>query len=103
MRHMAYSAALFDSTPDAAHLKHLSDAIEEVDAQATRLLAMLDGLYVEVKEFQGQVDRLIADEVTEHDDYKVFAYDDTMMDRLAALYKLDHRPGGYRSQNGITT
>ena len=63
-RKMAYAAALFDSTPSADNLAALSDAIERLDNEITRFLALVDGLYVQIKDFQAEVDKLIAKDET---------------------------------------
>jgi hypothetical protein len=102
-RKMAYAAALFDSTPSADNLAALSDGIERVDNEITRFLALVDGLYVQIKDFQADVDKLIAKDVTARSGYEFLGILDQtdLFDRLAALYKLDHRPGGWRSKNGV--
>jgi hypothetical protein len=98
MREMAYAAAYFDSTPDAVALAALSRDIEKVEAELTRFLAVIDGMYVQIKEFQAAVDKLVAADVTERDEFAVFGPE--AFDRMAALYKTDRRQP-WRSQNGI--
>jgi hypothetical protein len=102
-RKMAYQAAYFDGTPTKDNLAMLADAIEKVDDELTRILALLDGLYVQIKDFQADVDKLIAKDVTAKSGYEFLGIlDETdLFDRLAALYKLDHRPGGWRSKNEV--
>ena len=102
-RKMAYRAAMFDSTPHEDNLAALCDAIERVDDEVTRILALVDGLYVQIKDFQADVDKLVAEDVTARTQFEVLGVlDETdLFDRLAALYKLDHRPGGWRSKNEV--
>jgi len=102
MREMAYGAAYFDNNPDTDALAQLAADIEKVDDELTRILAQIDGMYVELKDFQAAVDKLVARDVIDTDGHDVFGGEsgEAMLDRLAALYQLDrHRP--YRSQNGI--
>jgi len=102
MREMAYGAAYFDNTPDTQALTQLAADIEKVDDELTRILAQIDGMYVELKDFQAAVDKLVARDVIDNGGFHVFGGDEAeaALDRLAALYQLDrHRP--YRSQNGI--
>jgi hypothetical protein len=102
MREMAYGAAYFDNTPDTQALAQLAADIERVDDELTRILALIDGMYVELKDFQAAVDKLVARDVIDSDAHDVFGGEDgeAMLDRLAALYQLDrHRP--YRSHNGL--
>jgi hypothetical protein len=102
-RKMAYQAAYFDGTPTKDNLAMLADAIEKVDDELTRILALLDGLYVQIKDYQAEVDKLVAYDVTASPEFQVLGLlDETdLLDRLAALYKLDHRPAGWRSKNEV--
>jgi len=98
-RRMTYNAAMYDGSPDKDNLALLADAIEEVDAQITRYLAELDALYVQIKDFQADVDKLVPQARVERDEFAVFGPE--ALDRLAALYREDRRAAGWKSQNGI--
>jgi len=98
-RRMTYNAAMYDGSPDKDNLALLADAIEEVDKQITQYLAQLDALYVEIKDFQATVDKLVPQQRVERDEFAVFGPE--ALDRLAALYREDRRQAEYKSQNRL--